>query len=121
MTPEQKQAYDSLMQIIEKAEESVIINGKNVSQANLDRYNRLSTLCAVLFTSGSTKGRIIIEEPSNEKPFVGIRVYLDEFELNTHNKSQFTELIDLADNVIFYGTDENCFDMTFYVNDIWTE
>jgi hypothetical protein len=46
---------------------------------------------------------------------------MDEFELSTVKKADFIELITLADNVIFYGDEEDMFHMAFYVNGIWTE
>lgn len=121
MTPEQKEAYENLLRIINECEESSRIKGKIFSQANLNRYNEISLLCILLFAREPAKAIITVDEPTNEKSFVGISVCIDEFELNPDSKAKFMELINLADNVIFYGTDENYFDITFYVNDIWTE
>ena len=121
MTPEQEQAYDELMQIFTDAEESIKIKGRNFSQQNLDRYNEISTLCAILFIGVPVKGRIEIEEPTSDKPYVGVTIYMDVFELNISNKAKFIELINLADEIVFYGDEENYFQMTFFVKDIWKE
>jgi hypothetical protein len=121
MTPEQKDTYENLLRIIDDVENSAKINGKHFSQLKLDRYNEISFLCALLFSKEPTKARITVEEPTREKPFTCIRVCVDAFELDQDNKAKFIELINLADNVIFYGTEQNYFDISFYVNDIWTE
>ena len=51
----------------------------------------------------------------------GVEVYMDVFELNAGSKDDFVELVRLADEIIFYGEEEDNFHMSFYVNDIWTE
>jgi hypothetical protein len=63
----------------------------------------------------------VIEEPDREKPFVGITVYADAFSLSNRNKDDFLELVQLSDDVVFYGVSEDCFTATFYISDIWTE
>lgn len=120
-TPEQKQAYEELMQIITEAQNSIKINGTKFSQDDNDRYSKVALLCISLFKGEPTNAKITVDEVTSEKPFVGVTVFMDTFELNTDNKADFVELIQLADEIIFYGDEENFFHMTFYVNNIWTE
>ena len=119
--PERKQAYEALMQVFNNFEESARINGTKYSQEDYDRYIKVATLCIYLFKGEPTNARITIDEVTKDKPFVGVTVYMDEFELSTVKKADFIELITLADNVIFYGDEKNVFHMSFYVNGIWAE
>ena len=120
-TDEQKQAYQELLQIIENCMQSVKIKGITHHQDEEGRYAKVALLCISLFKGEPTFAKINVEEPSSEKPFVGVTVYLDTFELNANNKADFIELVNLADEIIFYGEENNYFHMSFYVNDIWTE
>jgi len=121
MTQEQKQAYDELMQIITEAQDSFKKNGKVFSQDDNDRYNKVALLCISLFKGNPTNAHIKVDKVSSKKPFVGVTVYMDTFELNVGNKEDFIELVNLADEIIFYGDEENFFHMTFYVKDKWIE
>jgi len=119
--PERKQAYEELMQIFNNIEKSAMINGTKYSQEDYDRYIKVASLCIYLFKGEPTNAKITVDEVTQDKPFVGVTVYMDEFELSTVKKAGFFELITLADNVVFYGDEEDMFHMTFYVNGIWTE
>ena len=122
VTDAQKQAYAELIRIIENCQNTAKINGKTLNKEEADRYFKIAHLCVSLFKNKQTDAKKIeIEEPTKEKPFVGVTVYMDAFELSTKNKNEFNELIQLADEIIFYGDEENYFHMTFYVNDIWAE
>jgi len=125
LTPEefkqaQNEAMDLLIQSIDKSFEQLKIKGTNFSQEKADKYVQISVLCQILFKGEPTNAKIEVEEPTNEKPFVGVKVYMDEFELGEKNKKSFNELINLADDVIFYGEEEDYFHISFYVYDIWT-
>jgi len=111
-----KEAYDTLMRILDESETK--INGQHFHQDKLDKYNQIAILCASLFHS---EGKINIEEPSQDKPFVGVQVLLEDFEISKSNVEKFVALINLSDTRIFNGDKEDHFRMTFYVNDIWTE
>jgi len=116
-----QQAYNELLQIIARAQESILIKGTEFSQEKYDRYTKVAVLCMELFKSELAKANITIDEVTNNKPYFGTTVYTDVFEVNAENKDKFVELINLADEAIFYGDEENWFHMTFYINNIWEE
>ena len=119
---EWQEAYEAIMQMFEDLENAEKIDGKVFHEEEADRYDQIAVLCYRVFKSNyADEAKIKIERPTNEKPFVGVTVYMECFELCQQNKTDFIELIQLADEVIFYGDEEHYFHMTFYVHDIWTE
>jgi len=119
---EWQEAYEAIMQMFEDFEEAAKINGKIFHQDAADRYDKIAVLCYKLFKGEPTNAKKIeIERPTNEKPFVGVIVHMDCFAVSKENKSDFFELLQLADDIVFYGDEEDYFHISFYVNDIWTE
>ena len=114
-----QEAYSIIMKLLEDSEAK--IDGKNFSQSNLDRFNEVSLLCAVLFSRKPTSARINVESPSQEKPFNAVHVETDFFEITEKNKELFQKLIELVDNVVFNAEKNETFSFSFYINDIWTE
>ena len=109
-------AYKEIVRIISEFDSTGKIDGKIFREEERNRFNTIASQCVKLFMTGGCEAEIEVEELSNEKPFVGITVHLDVFELNENNKDDFIKLTRLADEVIFYGDEENYFHITFYVN-----
>ena len=120
-TESRKQSYEGLVNFLEEYINSDKIKEKVFHMEENNRYKKIGALCTKLFQYNPTNARLEIEKPSSDKPFVRVTVYMDEFELNASNKLDFIELIQLADEIIFYGDEEDYFHIAFYVDDIWTE
>lgn len=117
-----EEAIKELTKMLDDFANEAIINGKYFNKNEADRYNKIVHLCIDFFQNKNINAKKIeIGEPTKGKPYVGVTIYIDEFELTAANKNEFIELIKMADVVIFYGDEENYFHLTFYVNDIYTE
>jgi len=120
-TPEQFEAYETVMKMLDDAIESGNIEGRKFSKERNGRFQDVALLCIKLFKGYPTNAEIIVDKVTNNKPFFGVKVHTDEFLLDSKNRDEFIELLNLADNVVFMGDEQDYFHMTFYVNDIWTE
>ena len=121
MKYERKQAYQSLMELIDKSEKAARIRGTKYSREANDRFSEIAQLCITLFSSLPTSAKIVVDEVKQSRSFTNVTIYIDAFELNTANKADFFKLVNLSDSVIFYGDKDDLFHITFSVNDIWTE
>ena len=85
------------------------------------RYSKIQLLCIGLFKGDPTKAKIIVEQPSKEKAFVSVDVQASMIDLMGENKEAFAELVNMSD--VFVISQHECgdFELSFFVNDIWTE
>ena len=113
---------EDIIKQLQRSMDSVKIQGTNISEDKLSKYNEIIMLCIMLFKD-CKHAKIKINPPSSGMPFTYTSVDIDDkgFSISEKNKELFSKLIDLSDETNIQVSEIGYFTIMFCVNDIWTE